>query len=91
MGKLGITDTLNMLQKPDGSKSADIIEKMKLLIEQLNPENNTQNDTDQHRNTRRLTEQPIENTEFRNFPARILAFYTQIFTKKYNGAKRNYK
>jgi hypothetical protein len=66
-GKIGRKDTLTTLQKPDGAKTANLIETMKLLIEKLIPEDNSRNDTDQHRNIRRLTEQPIETTDDREF------------------------
>ena len=61
------TVTRTTLQKPDGSKTANIIETMKHMIEQLIPEDNTQDDTDCHMNIRRLTEQPIETTDGREF------------------------
>ena len=37
------------------------------MVEQLIPEDNPQDDTDHHKNTRRLTEQPIETIDDRNF------------------------
>jgi hypothetical protein len=43
-----------MLQKPDGSKTANIIESLKLMMEQLIPEDNPQDDTDHHRKIRKL-------------------------------------
>jgi hypothetical protein len=58
---------LTTLQKPDGSKRANVIETMKFMIEQLIPENNAQDDTEHHMNIRRLTEQPIETTDNRDF------------------------
>jgi hypothetical protein len=67
LGKTRRKDTLTTLQKPDGSKRANTIETMKLLIEQLIPEDNTQDDTDQHMNTIRLTEHPIKTPDDREF------------------------
>jgi len=46
--------TLTTLQKPDGLKTADIIETMKFMIEQLIPEYNVQDDTNHHMSIRRL-------------------------------------
>ena len=40
---------------------------MKFMMEQLIPENSAQDDTENHRNIRRLTEQPIETTDDRKF------------------------
>jgi hypothetical protein len=58
---------MTTLQKPDGSKTANIIETMKFMIEQLIPEDNTQDETEHHTNIRRLTGQPIETTDDREF------------------------
>ena len=58
---------LATLQKADGSKTANIIETFKFMIEQLIPEDCAQVDTDHHMNIRRLTEQPIETTDDRVF------------------------
>ena len=59
--------TLTMLQKPESSKSANVAETLKFMVEQLIPENNAQDDTDHHTNNRRLTEQPIETSDDREF------------------------
>jgi hypothetical protein len=37
------------------------------MVEQLIPEDNPQDDTDHRKNTRRLTEQPIETIDDRDF------------------------
>jgi hypothetical protein len=58
---------MTTLQKLDGSKTANIIETMKIMIEQLIPEDNAQDDTEHHMNIRRLIEQPIETTDDREF------------------------
>jgi hypothetical protein len=52
-----------MLQKPDGSKTANMIETLKFMIEQLIPEDNAQDDTEHHMNFRRLLTEPIETTD----------------------------
>jgi hypothetical protein len=44
-----------------------MIEPLACMAEQLIPENNTQEDTDHHKNIRRLTEQPIETIDDRDF------------------------
>jgi len=40
---------------------------LEIVLEQLIPEDNVQDDTDQHKNIRRLTERPIETTDDREF------------------------
>jgi hypothetical protein len=62
-GKTRNTVILTMLQKPDGSKTANIIETLKLMIEELIPEDNAQDNTDHHMNIRTLAEQPIKTTD----------------------------
>jgi len=47
-----------MLQKQDGSKTANMTETLKFMLE-LIPEGNAQDDVDRHKNVGRLTEQPI--------------------------------
>jgi hypothetical protein len=66
-GKTRNIRTLTTLEKPDGSKTANIKETMKFMIEQLIPEDSAQDDTEHHINIRRLTEQPIETTDDRGF------------------------
>jgi hypothetical protein len=67
-GKTRNTATMTTLQKkPDGSKTANIIETMKIKIEQRIPEDNGQDDTEHNMNIRRQTEQPIETTDNRDF------------------------
>jgi hypothetical protein len=58
---------LTMLQKTDGSKTANMKDTLKIMIEQLIPEDNAQDDTDHHMYMRRLTEQPIETNDDREF------------------------
>ena len=67
LSKIGNTATLTTLQKPDGSKTANICKKMNFMIEQLIPEDNAQDDTEHHINITRLTEQEIETTDDREF------------------------
>jgi hypothetical protein len=58
--------TLTTLQKPDGSKTANIRETVKLMAEQLIPGDNAQDETEHRMNIRRLTKQPIETTDDRD-------------------------
>jgi hypothetical protein len=55
-GKTRNRATLTTLQKPDGSKTANVTDTLKLMMEQLIPEDDSQDDTDHHMNIRRLTE-----------------------------------
>ena len=55
-GKTRNTGTLTTLQKPDGSKTANMTETLKFMLEQLIPEDNAQDYTDRHKNVRRLRE-----------------------------------
>ena len=66
-GKTRNTVALTTLKKPDGSKIANMIEILVYMAEQLIPEDNPQDDTDHHKNIRRLTEQPIETIDDRDF------------------------
>jgi hypothetical protein len=66
-GKTRNKATLTTLHKPDGSKTANIIETLRLMIEQLIPEDNTQDGTDHHVNIRKLTDHPIETTGDKEF------------------------
>lgn len=66
-GKTRHSVTLTSLQEPDGSKTANIAETLKFMVEQLIPEENAHDDTVHHTNIRRLTEQPIETTDDREF------------------------
>jgi hypothetical protein len=61
------TVTLITLQKTDGSKTANMTGTLKLLIEQLIPKDDAQDDTDRHMNIRRLAEQPIGTTDDKEF------------------------
>jgi len=42
-------------------------ETPRFMLEQLIPEDNVQDDTDHHKNVRKLTEQPIETTDDKEF------------------------
>jgi hypothetical protein len=66
-GKTRNIITLTTLQKSDSSKTANIMETMKFMIEQLIPEDSAQDDTEHHMNIRRLTEQLIETTDDSEF------------------------
>jgi len=69
-GKTRNTVTLITLEKPDGSKTANMIDTLVYMAEQVIPEDNPQDDTDHHKNIRRLTEQPIKTTDDRLYPGR---------------------
>ena len=47
-----------------------MIETLKFMLEQLIPEDNAQDDTDRHKNVRRLTEKPIETNDDKGFTHR---------------------
>ena len=59
--------SVTTLKKPDGSKTANMIDTLVYVAEQLIPVDNPQDDTDHHKNIRRLTEQPIETIDDRDF------------------------
>jgi hypothetical protein len=66
-GKARNTTTFTTLQKPDGSRTANIKETIQLMIDQLIPEDIAQDDTDYHKSIRKLAENPMEtkdDTEF---------------------------
>jgi hypothetical protein len=50
------TVALTTLEKPDGSKTTNMIDTLAYMAEQLIPEDNPHDDTDHHKNIRRLTE-----------------------------------
>jgi hypothetical protein len=54
-GKTRNTVALTTLKIPDGSKTANTIDTLVHMAEQLIPEDNPQDDTDHHKNIRRLT------------------------------------
>jgi hypothetical protein len=54
------TTALTTLKKPDGSKTANMIDTLVYMAEQLIPEDNPQDDADRHKNIIRLTEQLVE-------------------------------
>jgi predicted house-cleaning NTP pyrophosphatase (Maf/HAM1 superfamily) len=66
-GKTQNTVALTTLKKPDGSKTANMIDTLVYMAEQLIPKDNPQDDTDHHRNIKRLTEQPIQTINNRDF------------------------
>jgi ribonuclease HI len=66
-GKTRNTVALTTLKKPDGSKTTNMIDTLTYMAEQLIPEDNPQDDTNYHKNIRRLTEQPIETINDRDF------------------------
>jgi hypothetical protein len=66
-GKTRNTVALTTLEKPDGSKTANMIDTKQYIAEQLIPEDNPQDDTVYHKNIRRLTEQPINTFNDRDF------------------------
>jgi len=67
LGKTRNTIALTTLKKPDGSKTRNMIDTLVYMAEQLIPEDNPQDDTDHHKNIRRLTEQPIDTIHGRDF------------------------
>jgi hypothetical protein len=66
-GKTRQKTTMITLQKPDGTNTADMIETLTFMMEQLIPEDNIQEDTDCHRAIRRLAEQPIDTSDDKEF------------------------
>jgi hypothetical protein len=66
-GKTRETLTLTTLTKLDGSKTKNIHETMQIMIDQLIPEDGTQDDTMHHKNTRRLANQPIDTANDQEF------------------------
>ena len=56
--KTRITAAPTTLQRPDGSKTANTLETLEHIAEQLIPEDDLHDETDYHKNIRRLTEQP---------------------------------
>jgi len=66
-GKTQKTVALTTLKTTDGSKTANMIDTLVCMAEQLIPEDNPQDDTDHHKNIRRLTEQPIKTMDDRDF------------------------
>ena len=66
-GKIRETLTLTTLQKPDGSSTTNIDETLQTMMDLLIPEDSTQDDTIQHKNTRRLAAQPIDTANDKEF------------------------
>jgi hypothetical protein len=55
------------LQKPDGTKTENTEETLKLLLDQLTPEDNPQDDTHYHKCIRKQTEQPLHTMNDKEF------------------------
>jgi len=66
-GKIRETLTLTTLQKRDGSRTTNIDETLQTMMDILIPENRTQDDTIQHKNTSRHAAQPIDTANDREF------------------------
>jgi predicted O-linked N-acetylglucosamine transferase (SPINDLY family) len=66
-GKTQNTVALTTLKKNHTVKKANVIDTLVYMAEQLIPEDNPQDDTDDHKNNRRLTEQPMETIDDRDF------------------------
>ena len=81
-GKTRNTVALTTLKKPDGSKTVNMIDKLVYIAEQLILEDNPQDDTNHDKNIRRLTEQPIETIEDRNFSQDELRQIIEIFNPR---------
>jgi len=58
---------MTTLQKPDGTRAADMIETLTLTLKQLIQEDNIQDDTDYHREIRSLAERPIDTPHDKHF------------------------
>jgi len=65
--KTPITVAPTTLHKLDGSKTANTLETLEYIAEHLIPEDNSHNNTDYHKNIRRLTEQPNNTINDRDF------------------------
>ena len=59
--------TLTTLQKPDGSRTTNIDETLQTMMDLLIPEDSTQDDTIQHKNTRRPAAQLINTADDQEF------------------------
>ena len=59
--------TLTTLTKPDGSRNTNIDETLQTMMDHLIPEDSTQDDTIQHKNARRLANQPMNNLNDQEF------------------------
>ena len=66
-GKTRITAAPTTLHKQDGSKTTNTLETLEYIAEHLIPEDNPHDDTDYHKNIRRLTEQPNNTINDRDF------------------------
>ena len=61
------TLTLTTLRKPGGSRTTNMDETLQTMIDMLIPEDSTQDDTTQHKNTRRFADQQIDTANDREF------------------------
>jgi hypothetical protein len=66
-GKTRETLTLTTLLKPDSSRTTNIDEILKNMMDYLIPEDYTRDDTKQHENTRRIANQPIHTPKDQEF------------------------
>ena len=55
-GKARNKETITTLQKPEGSTTANMTETLNIMMEQMIPEDNPQDDTEHHKEIRRQTE-----------------------------------
>ena len=58
---------MTTLQKPDGKIRADMRETITVTLEQLILEGNTLDDTEYHREMRRIAEQPTDTPDDKDF------------------------
>ena len=59
--------TIEMLQKPDGSKTENMEETLKLMLDLMIPEDHPQDDTEHHKALRKQAERPINTTGYKEF------------------------
>ena len=59
--------TLTTPHKPDGSKTANMTETLRLMLDHLILNDNTQDNTDYHKTVRRLAEQPMHTMDDKEF------------------------
>jgi hypothetical protein len=55
------------LQNPDGTKTENTEETLKLLLDQLTPEDNPQDDTHHHKSVMKQAEQPLHTLNHKEF------------------------
>ena len=81
-GKIRETLTLTTLRKPDGSRTTNIDDILQTMIDMLIPEDSTQNDTIQYKNTRRLADQRIDTANDREFTQDEVRQTTESFNPR---------